>query len=237
MSCAQSAAASTETAASASTRRRESDCRTRPAVLRRRNRFARHAIEDEQQTLLRLDRHGRNRAAIALDVDQRRRRSSGRSPSYRDAWSGKTTSACPSSRRARAATSRTDSSPADRRHRNRWRRAGRHIGNAARLIDRDESPGVRAGAIGPLIVLPRVMVRLAWSRNRVERPDQLARAQIPRAHVAPWSEARRLLRVIAGDRDILVDRRRGRQRDPKPSETSRRRPAADRPCRPARNPA
>src|SRR5438445_259740 len=57
------------------------------------------------------------------------------------------------------------------------------------------------------------MVLLTGSRHGVEGPGEFACSQIPRADVARWSAARRLLRMIPGDGEVLIDRRWRRQRD------------------------
>ena len=177
---------------------------------------ARHAIEDEQQALLRVHRHGRNRPAVALDVDQRRRRVQVVVPVVVMRRLKKPLQLA--GRRVQREQRRTIQIRAQAIAAVEicGRRARRDVRNPARLIDGNESPRVRSGAIDPLIVLPRVVIGLTRPGNRVERPDELARPQIPGTNIARRSEAWRFLRVIAGNREVPVDRRRRRQRDPQP---------------------
>src|SRR4030095_13391644 len=95
------------------------------------------------------------------------------------------------------------------------RRAERRIDEYALGIDRGEGPDGRPRSVLPAVAFPGLHAGLTGPRHGVERPQELAGARIPPANVAVETEARRLLAVVAaGDDDVLVDRRRRRETEP-----------------------
>ena len=125
------------------------------------NRRARHAIEDEQKALLRINRHGRNRSPVSPHVDQRRRRGQVVIPVVvmrRLKEPLQLAGRGVQREQRRAIQIRAEPIAAVEIGRGR---ACRHVRNPARFINGNESPRVGPGAIDPLIVLPRIVIRLA----------------------------------------------------------------------------
>ena len=173
------------------------------------DRLAGDAIEDEHQRHLRHHRDRGHRLAVALDVDQRRRRRhvvvpdvvmhqllvpfqlAGRRVERDDGVAVQV--------RALAIAAVVVGR----------RRTDRRVDDAALGVDGEERPDVGAGSVLPAVAFPRLDARLAGARDGVERPQQLAGLRVPAADVAVETGARRLLAVVAaGDDDVLVDRRR-----------------------------
>ena len=107
-------------------------------------------------------------------------------------------------------------------------RAGREVGDAALLVDRQLAPGVRAADVFPRVFRPRLVAELAWMRHGVELPDQLAGEHVVgakiagRRHVAfagRRSEQNQVLEHLAG-RARLDARRSSPDRGPSPSRRS-----------------
>ena len=173
------------------------------------DRLAVDAIQQEEQSRLADGGHGRNRAAALLHVEQHRRVGDVGVPDVvmhelevpeilagvgvgRD-----------EARAEQVVALAIAAELIDRR------RAERHVDDAALRVDGDEAPDVDAGAVLPAVARPGVVVLLAGSRDRMERPDQLAGVHVPRADVARRPERRILLRAPAGDDQVLEhDRRR-----------------------------
>ena len=91
------------------------------------------------------------------------------------------------------------------------RRLHRQVDQAKILVDGDLRPDTGVAVDGPRLVLPRVVAELARTRNRVERPQQLARPHVERAHQALGVVVRGDRRAFphggADDRDVFHDRR------------------------------
>ena len=94
----------------------------------------------------------------------------------------------------------------------RRRRSEGRVDEPALDVDREERPHVRARAVLPALAFPRLHARLAGTRHRVERPEQLRPCARPsRGCRRRGRRLGRLLAVVAaGDDDVLVD---GRRRD------------------------
>src|SRR5262249_49811829 len=58
------------------------------------------------------------------------------------------------------------------------------VEDSALDVDRHVAPRVRAGAILPLAVLPRLVIGFAGTGNSVEGPHQLAGPDVPRTDIA-----------------------------------------------------
>ena len=87
----------------------------------------------------------------------------------------------------------------------------RHVQDAALLVDGEERPGVGAADAAPRAVEPGVVAELPRMGHGVKRPDELARPQIPRAHVARRPLRSRLVGVVdAGEHEVLVHGHPGR---------------------------
>ena len=66
----------------------------------------------------------------------------------------------------------------------RRRRFHRQVDEAELFVDADLRPDAGVAVDRPRVVLPGVVAELAGTRNRVERPEQLAGAHVERAHQA-----------------------------------------------------
>ena len=83
-------------------------------------------------------------------------------------------------------------------------------------IHRHIAPDIDAGAVFNGFGCPGVVTHLAWTRHGVKGPDQLAGAKVPGAGVARRSRAMigaagAFARAGAGDDQVLINHRRGRQ--------------------------
>src|SRR6185437_4920107 len=87
-----------------------------------------------------------------------------------------------------------------------------HIDDATLLVNREEAPDVDAGAVLPTLAGPSVVALLAFLRHRVEGPDELSRAHVPRAYIAGGTARRNFLSGAARDHQVLVDE--GRRGEP-----------------------
>ena len=68
-----------------------------------------------------------------------------------------------------------------------FRTRGRHVDDAALVVDRDLAPVVRAADGLPRVVRPRVVAELARPRDGVERPDELA-VRTSKARMSPGAD-------------------------------------------------
>src|SRR5262249_19756648 len=88
----------------------------------------------------------------------------------------------------------------------------RQVDEARFLIDGDLRPDAGVAVDRPRFLLPRVGAELARTRNRVERPQQLAGLRVPRAHQALGVVVRLHRQAFAerraDDDRVLGDRRR-----------------------------
>ena len=177
-------------------------------------RFARHAVEDEQQRHLREHRDGRNGLAVPLHVDEHR---SGRQIEIPEIVVDQL---LVPQELAGPGVERDDRVAVEvlplaiatvivgRR------RAERRVDDAAFGVDREEGPHVRAGSVLPAVAFPGLHAWLPRSRHRMELPEQAPRLRVPPSNVAVEPEAGRLLTVVsAGDDDVLEDRGRRDQAD------------------------
>src|SRR5438093_8508996 len=92
-------------------------------------------------------------------------------------------------------------------------RLNRQVREPEILVDRDLIPDARVARDGPRLLLPRVVPELARPRNRVERPQPAAGADVEAAH-APLRVVVRLRRAALEERRpdhhdaVFRDRRR-----------------------------
>src|SRR3569623_161004 len=63
------------------------------------------------------------------------------------------------------------------------RRSKRHVENAALLIYGHIAPDIDPGTLLPALAAPALIAGLSRTRDRVERPNQLARMDVPRPRI------------------------------------------------------
>ncbi len=165
------------------------------------------AIEDEDQRHLRHHRNRRNRAAVAFDVDQRRRC---RYVVIPDVVMNELPVPL---QRPGLRVERDDGVGVEVRTFavaavivGRWR-TDRREHESSLGIDGEERPDIGARPVFPAVTFPGLDAWFAGARHRVKGPQQFPGPGIPAANIAVETRARRLFAVVAaGDHDVLVDR-------------------------------
>jgi hypothetical protein len=90
-------------------------------------------------------------------------------------------------------------------------RLDRQVNEAELFVRGDLRPDADVAVVGPRLLLPGVVAELAWTGNRVERPQQLAGAHVERPHqalgVVVGRDGRAFTHRGADDHHVLDDGR------------------------------